>query len=94
MNYLLTMMGGLELFDGVFTDILVGNSHVQEGNPLMAPLIAQGSFLPLKIVGFLVCAFLLWRLHRRFPRLAIAATSGIIMFYGAVNIWNLSVFLG
>ena len=92
MKYLLGLLCGLQISDGVFTDIMVRNNLVSEGNPLMQPLIMGGSFLAIKITGAIICFWILRKLYGRFPRLALTVTSSIVVFYGAVMLWNFSVF--
>jgi len=91
-KYLLAMLGGLEISDGIFTDLLVRNGLVQEANPLMESVIMKGDFLLLKIIGVLLCGLILWRLYKSYPRVTVIVTSSIVMFYGAVMVWNLGVF--
>jgi hypothetical protein len=94
MKILLLIMSLLEISDGLFTHISVGKGIVQESNSLMESLISSGDFLTLKILGAVFCAAILWFVHKRFPHLALTVTSGIVVFYSAVMIWNTGVFLG
>ena len=94
MKYLITLLlllCGLETLDGVLTQGAVTNGLVQEANPLMAHIVHEGNFLLLKIAGALLCAMILWNLYQRFPKLALSATSGIVVFYGMVMVWNFYV---
>jgi hypothetical protein len=93
MKYLLGIMGGLELSDGLLTDSLVRNGVVREANRLMEPVIMGGDFLLLKVLGIIISGLALWYIYRKYPLIAVTATSGIVAFYGAVTVWNLGVFL-
>jgi len=93
MKYLLISIGGFEILDGIVTHVLVGNNLVQEANPLMAPIVKQGGFLLFKVIGAILCVIILWYLYKRFPKVTLAATSSIFVFYMAVIIWNLQVVL-
>jgi len=93
MKYLLTLLCGFEIFDGIITQLLVSNGPFVEVNPLMAPVIGDGNFLLLKISGVVLCALILLKLYRHFPRVSLLTTSSIVTFYGAVIGWNLSLFL-
>ena len=93
MKYILFFLGGLEISDGVITQLFVNKGMVQEANPLMEPLVAAGDFLPFKIIGVLFSVLVLWCLYRRFPRVAISTASSIVVFYGAILAWNLSVLI-
>lgn len=94
MKYLLSIMSGLEISDGVFTDFAVGKGFVNEANPFMKSVVSGGDFLLLKITGALVCAIALWLVYKKYPKLAKTATSGIILFYTTVITWNAFMFLG
>lgn len=83
--------GLLSVADAFLTRYLVGMGRVQEGNPLMARLLADNQFLWFKIIGMMLCLGLLWRVSRRFPRLAGAAAFFIMVFYCGVLMWNSSV---
>jgi hypothetical protein len=83
--------GLLSLADALLTRYLVGIGRVQEGNPLMARLLADNQFLWFKVIGMGLCLGLLWRVSKRFPRLAGASALFIMVFYCGVLIWNSSV---
>ena len=93
MKYLITLLCGFEISDGIITQLLVSNGPFVEANPLMAPVVSDGNFLLLKIVGVVLCALILMKLYRYFPRITILTTSSLVTFYGAVIGWNLSLFL-
>lgn len=92
MKLLLVLLGGFEVSDGIITHLLVGNDLIREGNPLMEPIIREGNFLSLKVIGALLCLLILWGTYRLIPRVTQIATSSIVIFYGVVLAWNLSVF--
>ena len=94
MKYLLPVLSGLEISDGVFTDFAVKQGLVKEANPLMAPIVSEDNFLFLNVAGALVCAVILWLIYKKYPRVAQAASSAIIVFYAAVLVWNAFLFLG
>ena len=91
MKYLLVSLGGVEVWDGIITHILAGSNLVSEANPLMAPIVKQGDFLLFKVIGAFLCVLILWYLYKWFPKVTLAVTSGIFVFYMAVVIWNLQV---
>jgi hypothetical protein len=45
----------------------------------------------MKIAGAFLCVFLLWLVYKRFPKISLISTSGIVIFYATVFTWNLSV---
>lgn len=81
----------LSLGDALLTQYLVGIGRVQEANPLMARLLADNQFLWFKVIGIALCLGILWKVSKRFPRLAAAATLFIALFYCGVLVWNSSV---
>ncbi len=92
MKYLLILLSGFEISAGIITHFLVRNGLVREGNPLMEAIIREGNFLLLKVIGLLLCVLILWGVYKRFPRVTLIATSSVVMFYGAVMAWNLTMF--
>ncbi len=93
MKYLLIALVSLVVLDGVLTEFLVGGGLAREGNPFLEPLVGGTGFMLLKIVGSLVCAFILWDIYRHFPRMAIIASWVFTIAYALIVIWNTSLFL-
>ena len=92
MKYLLGLLAGFVVADGILTRFLVGNGLAREGNPLLVPIVGESNFLVLKVVGAILCVLLLWDIYRRLPRLAVISTSCFVVFYAAIVFWNLSFF--
>jgi len=93
MKYLLITLVSLVVLDGILTEFLVGGGLAREGNPFLEPLVGGTGFMLLKIIGSLVCAFILWDIYRHFPKMAIIATRVFTIAYGLIVIWNTSLFL-
>ena len=93
MKYLLSLLVTFEISDGVLTHFLISDGVAREGNPLLLPLVGETNFLILKVVGGLLCAFILWDIYKRFPKVALISTSCFVAFYGVVVLWNLSLFI-
>ena len=81
----------LSLSDALLTRYLVGVGRAREANPLMAKLLADNQFLWFKVTGVSLCLGLLWKVSKRFPRLAAGTALFIMVFYCGVLIWNSSV---
>ena len=92
-KYLLVALVGLVTLDGVLTEFLVGKGAAREANPLLQPLVGDIGFMILKVVGALLCAFILWDVHRRFPRVGIIATWIAVAGYAVIVRWNTSLIL-
>ena len=88
MKVLLSLLVTFVITDGLLTELLLSGGRAREGNPLLAPLVGNIGFIVLKVVGSLVCAFILWDIYRRFPRMALIAAWFFVIAYGAVVIWN------
>ena len=92
MKYLLGLLILFEISDGVLTHFLVINGLAREGNPLLRPIVGEFNFLVLKVVGVFICALILWDIYRRYPKLALMATSCFVVVYAGIVLWNLSLF--
>jgi len=93
MKYLLGFLAGFVISDGLLTYFLIRYGLAREWNPLLAPIVGEGNFLIFKVVGALLCVLILWDIYKRFPRIALTATSCFVVVYGVIVAWNLSLFL-
>jgi hypothetical protein len=93
MIYLLIILVSLVVLDGLLTEYLIPGGMVREANPFLEPLVGQTGFMILKIVGALLCAFILWDVYRRFPRVAVITTWIAVAGYFAIVLWNTSLIL-
>ena len=93
MKYLLGILILFVIGDGIITELLVKGGMAREGNPFLQPLVGEIGFIILKVVGALLCAFILWDVYKRFPRVAVIATWCFVAAYGAIVLWNSSLFL-
>jgi hypothetical protein len=93
MMYLLIALVSLVVLDGLLTEYLIPRGGVREANPLLEPLIGQTGFMILKIVGSLICAFILWDVYRRFPKVGTIAAWVAVFAYGVIVIWNTSLII-
>ena len=92
MKYLIGLLIIFEIADGVLTHFLVTGGLAREGNPFLIPIVGEFSFLVLKVVGVLLCAVILWDIHKRWPKVALISTSCFVIFYGVIVLWSLSLF--
>jgi hypothetical protein len=86
--FLLGALVMLVITDGVLTQFLVGKGAAREANPFLEPIVGQTGFMVLKVVGALLCAFILWDVHRRFPRVAVIASWIAVIGYAIIVAWN------
>lgn len=91
--YLLSALVALVVADGLMTNFLVGKGAAREANPILEPIVGQTGFMILKIVGALLCAFILWDVYRRFPRVGIIASWIAVIGYAVIVAWNASLIL-
>ena len=94
MKAALTVLGLLQVADGVFTRFAVGSGLAHERNPLVASYATTSAFVLVKIVGAVLCCVFLRVLYRRFPRLAAASAVSVVVFCAAVLAWNVNAVLG
>ena len=93
MKYLLSLLVVFVISDGLLTQFLINDGRAREGNPFLQPLVGDVGFIILKAAGALLCAFILWDIYRRYPRVAVIATSCFVVAYGVIVLWNSSVFI-
>jgi len=93
MKYLLGLLIGFEIADGVVSHFLIRSGLGREGNPFLLHLVGETNFLVIKVVGVFLCALILWDIYKRFPKLALISTSCFVVFYVVIVLWNLSLFL-
>ena len=93
MKYLLAILVILVILDGLLTRFLIDGGLAQEGNPLLQRLVGENVFIALKVVGALLCAFILWDIYKRFPKLAKVATWCCVVMYSGIVLWNSSFFI-
>jgi hypothetical protein len=93
MKYLLSLLALFVIGDGVLTELLVKSGKAREGNPFLQPLVGDAGFMILKVVGALICVFILWDINRHFPRVAFVATWVFVLAYGAIVLWNSSLLI-
>jgi len=93
MKYLLFTLVAFVILDGLLTELLINGGRAREGNPFLQPLVGDIGFMILKVVGALLCAFILWDIYKRFPRVAVITTWIAVAGYGIIVVWNSSLFL-
>ena len=90
--YLLGAFMFFQIADGLLTHFLVRGGLGREGNPFLVPYVGQNIFLALKIGGAAFCALILWDISRRYPKVALIATSCFVALGAAIVLWNASLF--
>ncbi len=93
MKYLLSILIVFVILDGLLTKFLIDGGLARESNPLLQPLVGDVGFIILKAAGALLCAFILWDIYKRYPRVAVIATWIAVAGYGVIVLWNSSLFL-
>ncbi len=91
-RYLLGILVALVTTDGLISQFLIKSRLGHEGNPLIEPLVEGRIFIPLKVFGAMLCAFILWDIHKRLPKIALIATSCFIAIYSGILFWNIACF--
>ena len=91
-RYLLGTLIALVIADGFITQYLIINGLAREGNPFLQSIVGESSFLVLKVVGAIICALVLWDIHKRWPKVALVSSTFFVALYTGIIIWNVSVF--
>ena len=91
MAWILATLVVLIVWDGLISQFLVTSGLAREGNPFLVNLVGGGHFLLIKVAGALLCALLLWDIHRHRPRMAVISSICFVVFYTGIVLWNLSV---
>lgn len=91
-TYMLLALVALVILDGIITNLLVRGGLAWEGNPFLRTIVGGGNFLLIKTAGALLCALILWDIHRHWQRVALASITCFIAVYTGIVIWNLSIF--
>jgi hypothetical protein len=86
--YLLFLLVALVIADGLITQSVVDAGLGREVNPFLQNLISNGNLIGFKIVGALVCIFILWDIYRRHSNLAVISTVVLIAAYTGIVYWN------
>ena len=92
MFWLLGVLVAFVILDGVITEVLLAQGIARESNPFLEPLVGETVFLVLKTVGAFAAAFILWDIYRHWPKLGVTATWVAVSAYGAIVLWNTSLF--
>jgi hypothetical protein len=92
MLFALLLMAQFQLWDGIMTQVFVRSGFATEANHLMEPLINNGVFLAVKLLGIAALVPLLWFVHKRYPRVAFTAAYCLSAIYLGVITWNFVVF--
>ena len=93
MLWLLGVLVAFVILDGIITEALLANGLARESNPFLEPLVGEIGFMLLKIAGSLIVAGILWDVYLHFPKVATIATWIFVWAYGAIVVWNTSLFL-
>ena len=91
-GYPLVSLIVLVISDGLITSFLVREGTALELNPLLINLAGNNSLLVVKVIGALLCALILWDIHRRHPKLGMISSWFFVGAYLGIVLWNSAVF--
>ena len=92
-RYLLGVLVALVTMDGLISQFLMRSGLGREANPFLESLVGERMFIPMKVFGAILCAFILWDIHKRRSKLALVATSCFVAIYSGIVIWNIAILL-
>jgi hypothetical protein len=88
-RYLLILLVGLVVADGLISNFIVQNGLGKEGNPFIQNIVGQSSFVFIKLVGAFISAIILWRVIRKHTRLGLVSIIFYIVVYTTILWLNL-----
>ncbi len=91
-GYLLCLLLGLIVADGLISNFIVQNGLGKEGNPFIRSIVGQTSFISLKLLAALVSALILWKVFSKHPKLGLVSIVFFVLLYTVILWWNLAAF--
>ena len=89
MRFILYVLFGLIVADGILSDFLVSYNLGWEWNPLLKSMIGSDQFMLVKVCGALLVILLMWNIYRKLPGVAVVSSLCSLVFYTAIIYWNL-----
>ncbi|MBN1190966.1 MAG: hypothetical protein JXA46_14520 [Dehalococcoidales bacterium] len=80
--------------DGVLTNILIQRDIAHESNPFLVGVAGESKLILIKVLGVLLAVFILWDVHRRYPRLSFWISSLFLLVYCGIVGWNAHLLAG
>ena len=91
--FVLMLLAGLMLADGLITEYLVNFGITSEGNPFMRGALAGSYFMPVKIIGAWLSALILASIYQHNPKLAAGVAWVFVGIYTVTIYWNIGEFI-
>ena len=92
-RYVLCVLFGVIVADGLISQFLVTGGYGSERNPLLMSWVGGESFLAIKISAAFLVTLFLWIKYNANPRLVYMVAVVALGFYTIIVYWNLFVFL-
>jgi len=92
LKYPLVALVALVVSDGLISHFVVKHGLAREGNPFLQTLVGEQTFLVIKVVGVLLCAFILGDIYKTRPKMALISSFCFVALYAGIVAWNLFVF--
>ncbi len=92
-RYVLMLLVGLVLADGVITEFIVNSGLGAEGNPFLQGIVSAGNLMPIKIATAALSAILLGLISQRLPKGAALVSWSFIVIYTLILYWNLGTII-
>jgi hypothetical protein len=93
LKYILAVLIIMVIADGVLTNLLIQKDIAREANPFLVNIAGDMGLIIFKIVGVLLCVFILWDIYRRSPKLAFWVSAVFLVIYSGIVAWNLHLLL-
>ena len=94
-RYLLLLLCGLVVADGIISNFIVQSGLGTEGNLFIQSIVGQTSFIFLKLSAAFLSSIILWKVFRRHHRLGLVSIILFVMLFTVIIWWNLGIwFIG
>ncbi|MDD5189502.1 MAG: DUF5658 family protein [Dehalococcoidales bacterium] len=90
-KYLLGFLILLVVADGFITNYLISHNIAHESNPFLWDIAGSHWLIIIKIVGAVVCAFVLWDIYRHWQKLGVISIYLFVVVYLVIVGWNISL---
>ena len=88
-RFVLMLLIGLILADGIITEYVIYSGMAWESNPFLRGFLSTGHLMLVKILGSCLVALFLASIYRQQPKMATIATWLFVLLYTGIVYWNL-----
>lgn len=75
--------------DGFITNLVIRSNAGREGNGLLKGIAGTNNLIIVKLIGACLAVYLLYRISKKYPKLARYTTFTFLVLYALIDVWNL-----